>query len=204
LGLGVRDREKVDFTRPLICTGSRAPKVAVHLVRPSRVLDIVPKCERNNDSRKSWLLRTCARYERVKADASLVHSPSNPSPSPQIPSSIPTCLHHGVSVVVGLTMFSASPTCLLALTSLPFVASPGPAPLLFNFIAMLESVKLGISLCCLPTRVNPWDEREAVIPNLPTSPLPRLCEDPFVHSSLMTGRCHCRGSELDDKRFKCR
>jgi hypothetical protein len=121
-----------------------------------------------------------------------------------MPSSIPTCLHHGVSIVVGLTMFSASPTCLLALTSLPFVASPGPAPLLFNFIAMLESVKLGISLCCLPTRVNPWDEREAVIPNLPTAPLPRLCEDPFIHSSLMTGRCHCRGSELDDRRFRCR
>jgi hypothetical protein len=28
--------------------------------------------------------------------------------------------------------------------------------------------------------------------------------DPFIHSSLMTGRCHCSGSELDDRRFKCR
>lgn len=50
LNRAVRDREKVDFTRPLICTGSRAQEVAV----PSRVLNIVPKCERNNDNRKSW------------------------------------------------------------------------------------------------------------------------------------------------------
>jgi hypothetical protein len=121
-----------------------------------------------------------------------------------MPSSIPTCLHHGVSV--GLTILSASPTCLLALTSRPFAASaPLLPPLFFNFIAMLESVKLGISLCCLPTRVNPWDEeREAAIPEPPATPLPRLCEDPFIHSSLMTGRCHCSGSELDDKRFKCK
>ena len=121
-----------------------------------------------------------------------------------MPSSMPTCLHQGVSVVA-LTILSASPTWRLALTSRPLLKSPPPLPaLLFSFIAMLESVKLGISLCCLPTRVNPWDEREVAIPGLPAKPLPRLCEDPFIHSSLMTGRCHCSGSELDDRRFKCR
>jgi len=41
----LRDREKVDFTRPLICTDCRAQEVAVHLVCASRVLDVVPKCE---------------------------------------------------------------------------------------------------------------------------------------------------------------
>jgi hypothetical protein len=127
-----------------------------------------------------------------------------PFPPLHIPSSIPTWRHQGVSEV-GLTILSASPTWRLALTSRPLVKSPPPLPaLLFSFIAMLESVKLGISLCCLPTRVNPWDEREATIPEPPAWPLPRLCEDPFIHSSLMTGRCHCSGSELDDKRFKCR
>ena len=127
-----------------------------------------------------------------------------PPPAFHIPSSIPTCRHHGVEVV-GLTILSASPTWRLALTSRPLVKSAPPLPaLLFSFIAMLESVKLGISLCCLPTRVNPWDEREANIPELPAEPLPRLGEDPFIHSSLMTGRCHCSGSELDDKRFKWR
>lgn len=133
-----------------------------------------------------------------------VSSAPFPSLAFHIPSSIPTCLHHGVSDV-GLTILSASPTWRLALTSRPLLISPPPLPaLLFSFIAMLESVKLGISLCCLPTRVNPWDEREVAIPGLPAKPLPRLCEDPFIHSSLMTGRCHCSGSELDDRRFKCR
>lgn len=131
-----------------------------------------------------------------------VFADSNPR-SPQMPSSIPTCLHQGVSV--GFSVVCASPTCLLALTSLPLALSPVPLPeRLFSFIAMLESVKLGISLCCLPTLVNPWDEREVIIPNDPALLPLRLCEDPFIHSSLMTGRCHWSGSELDDNLLRCR
>jgi hypothetical protein len=148
--------------------------------------------------------RLSSRVNKIVALAGVAFAVHSISLTPfHMPSSIPTCLHHGVPV--GLTILSASPTCLLALTSRPLAASPPPPPpLLFNFIAMLESVKLGSSLCCLPTRVNPWDEREAAIPVPPAVPLPRLCEDSFIHSSLMTGRCHCSGSELDDRRFKCR
>ena len=186
--------EEVDSTSDglLLCTGSRVPEPTSILSR-NRALDSVLKEKENRscDRRRSFLR---APFSTASFHLLPFH----------MPSSMPTCLHQGVSVVA-LTILSASPTWRLALTSRPFLISPPALPaLLFNFIAMLESVKLGISLCCLPTRVNPWDEREVAIPELPAKPLPRLCVDPFIHSSLMTGRCHCSGSELDDRRFKCK
>ena len=184
--------EEVDSTSngPLLCTGSRVPEPTSSSPR-SRPPGSTSK-EKEKVVAVTGVDLCYAQYFHCVI----------PPPAFHMPSSMPTCLHQGVSVDA-LTMLSASPTWRLALTSRPLLKSPPPLPaLLFSFIAMLESVKLGISLCCLPTRVNPWDEREVTIPELPAEP--RLCVDPFIHSSLMTGRCHCSGSELDDRRFKCR
>ena len=134
---------------------------------------------------------------------SKVSDPVNHSPS-----SIPTFLHHGVlpseasrgSSILSerLTILSASPTCRLALTSRLFTSlfKRMPLPLYASVrLALLSKPPAPILLdsVCLPTRVNPWDERESTA-------APSL----LVHSSLMTGRCHCSGSDEEESRFRWR
>lgn len=102
------------------------------------------------------------------------------------PSSIPTFLHQGVlpSPPTGaLTTLSTSPTWRLGLISLVLPFKP------FNFIARPAIVRLIIS------RVNPWDAFPPKFWMEETVPF---------HSSLMTGRCHCSGSDELDKRLRWR
>ena len=122
------------------------------------------------------------------SQAAIFNSPIAPTTcDPQNPSSIPTFLHQrSPSGADGFTSVSASPTCRRSLTS-RFETSLSRMAL--EAIVRLCIVKGG---CCLfrfgegglvvvPTRVNPWD-----------------------HSSLMTGRCHCSGSDDEERRFRWR
>lgn len=82
-------------------------------------------------------------------------------------------------------MSSASPTCRLSLTSRP--AKP--------LRRMARDAMLRLVFCDdIDFRdVNPWDEGDVNSPRLG-----------WNHSSLMTGRCHWRGSEDEESRFRWR
>lgn len=140
----------------------------------------------------------------------LIHDPSVfPNRIPDIPkgrphhmpSSMPTFFHQGFEPSpaegAALTLSATSPTCFRALISRLCRSHILPGAGGFNFFTLLAIVRLAIlspppavDLISLPARVNPWEEgRSNII---------------VFHSSLMTGRCHCSGSELELKRLRCR
>jgi hypothetical protein len=115
----------------------------------------------------------------------VIYTHTRPFSSHYTPSSIPTFLHHGTSPLPSFcaNISSASPTCRLSLTSLL------SCPLSFSFMAFIASMLVG---------------REPVLPRAnPREPerMSSLCVHP---PSLMTGNCYWRGSEDEERRFKCR
>lgn len=124
---------------------------------------------------------------------------STPSHS-HMPSSIVTFRHHGTDPVplsFGCKLSSTSPTCLLSLTSrtaLPPVEEGSGLSRLARD-AMLRFIDLR------DVDVNPWDELFCLGVRDANVWSPMLG---WNHSSLMTGRCHCRGSEEDERRLRWR
>ena len=98
------------------------------------------------------------------------------------PSSIPTCLHQAPDPL--LTITSASPTCLRSLTS---QSLPLSLPLSLSRMAR-EAIVVLIELE-LTDFVNPRGSE--YIGSLAAFP-------------LMTGDCHCKGSDEDDRRLRWR
>jgi len=98
------------------------------------------------------------------------------------PSSIPTRLHQAPDPL--LTITSASPTCLRSLTS---QSLPLSLPLSLSRMAR-EAIVVLIELE-LTDFVNPWGSE--YIGSLAALP-------------LMTGDCHCKGSDEDDRRLRWR
>lgn len=115
-------------------------------------------------------------------------------PTHYIPSSIPTSLHQAPLGPLSDNISSASPTCFRGLTSISLTLT---FPLSFNFMALLAMLRLRLLFASDPFKdeillvfarlVNPWG---AVVA--------------FAAGPLMTGRCYCRGSEEEDRRFRWR
>lgn len=124
------------------------------------------------------------------------------------PSSIVTFFHHGSSARLdcAFTTLSASPTCLRSLTSRCFNPASRPFVFSFSFIAFAARFRLPAlsNPACLPTRVNPEDEGESALYALCATATAAPPLRAAVHSSFMTGRCHCRGSEEDERRLRWR
>ena len=128
--------------------------------------------------------------------AYLVHSvrfagtaPLTPSLTPSYtPSSIVTFLHHGFSPF-SANISSASPTCLLSLTSLLI------CPLSLSRIAF-KAKKLFpfVPNLWLLLRASPWDGAGPE----------RISSDETQPPSLVTGSCYWSGSEDEERRLRCR
>lgn len=205
-------------------------KTISRIVEDAFAVNIIPTTmsygaeERQRDSQ----LTSDAPVQKIAGTGTRAYSRCTPARSahmyiplyqaaPQSPSSIPTFRHQGwrplasLRLPPALTASSTSPTCLRSLTSLPafnfsliaLCAIVKPAlrsnPLrasIFSFPPPLPSD----SLDCLPTgRVNPGDERESAVP-----PAAASAGVFVIHSSLMTGRCHCSGSDDEDRRLRWR
>jgi hypothetical protein len=108
---------------------------------------------------------------------------NNPSNS-YTPSSIPTCLHQGLSLPLSANISSASPTCLLSLTSRL------TCPESFNFIAFMASTLVGREPYLLVPCASPREPDRIISLD--------------VQPSLMTGNCYCRGSDDEERRLRCR
>jgi hypothetical protein len=131
------------------------------------------------------LLSTATQCDAPKSKPSICTRTILSSPNiSYTPSSIPTFLHHGLSLPLSANISSASPTCLLSLTSLL------TCPDNLSFIAFMAKTLVGREPYLLVPCANPWE--------------PDRMSSVDVHPSLMTGNCYCRGSDEEERRFRCR
>jgi hypothetical protein len=126
--------------------------------------------------------------KRVKTFAIIACIYTNNPSNSYTPSSMPTLLHHGLSPPLTANISSASPTCLLSLTSRLI------CPDSFSFIAFMASTLVGREpYLLLPLLLPCASPRE-----------PDRMSSLDVQPSLMTGNCYCRGSDDEERRLRCK